>query len=262
MSGFQTAMFVPTISHGSPRSLSPIKPQPLQPIFTFAQSHTCMNPGPNPQTEPTDDHTYRKLIREGFGKAREAASDLVKPQLAYKSPLQKLGEALRIPQASSLTTLPIPDVRSPVLEAESSTKPFVNESPSHHHQIPVQRSPSHSGSMQHIHDFGQACDGAADVRLNNCSDSTTHTFSQQHRDYSMIRTSLRSFPFSNPRPRAPFKPQKSSRGTSSWQLKQYAEATLGSGSLRKAVKLPEGEDKDEWLAVNGKRDSPQNYNWD
>jgi MOB kinase activator 1 len=35
-------------------------------------------------------------------------------------------------------------------------------------------------------------------------------------------------------------------------LKQYAEATLGSGSLRKAVKLPEGEDKDEWLAVNSK----------
>ena len=58
--------------------------------------------------------------------------------------------------------------------------------------------------------------------------------------------------FSNPRTRAPFKPQKSNRGTSSWQLKQYAEATLGSGSLRKAVKLPEGEDKDEWLAVNSK----------
>ncbi|KAF2808746.1 maintenance of ploidy protein MOB2 [Mytilinidion resinicola] len=54
----------------------------------------------------------------------------------------------------------------------------------------------------------------------------------------------------NPRTRTPFKPQKSNRGTSSWQLKQYAEATLGSGSLRKAVKLPEGEDKDEWLAVN------------
>ncbi|KAF2203873.1 maintenance of ploidy protein MOB2 [Delitschia confertaspora ATCC 74209] len=54
----------------------------------------------------------------------------------------------------------------------------------------------------------------------------------------------------NPRTRGAFKPQKSSRGTSSWQLKQYAEATLGSGSLRKAVKLPEGEDKDEWLAVN------------
>ncbi len=50
---------------------------------------------------------------------------------------------------------------------------------------------------------------------------------------------------------APFKPQKANRGTSSWQLKQFAEATLGSGSLRKAVKLPEGEDLNEWLAVNG-----------
>lgn len=33
-------------------------------------------------------------------------------------------------------------------------------------------------------------------------------------------------------------------------LRQYAEATLGGGSLRKAVKLPEGEDENEWLAVN------------
>jgi hypothetical protein len=57
--------------------------------------------------------------------------------------------------------------------------------------------------------------------------------------------------YSNSRTRAPFKPQKSGRGTTSWQLKQFAEATLGSGSLRKAVKLPEGEDEDEWLAVNG-----------
>jgi MOB kinase activator 1 len=33
-------------------------------------------------------------------------------------------------------------------------------------------------------------------------------------------------------------------------LRQYAEATLGGGSLRKIVKLPEGEDENEWLAVN------------
>jgi MOB kinase activator 1 len=58
---------------------------------------------------------------------------------------------------------------------------------------------------------------------------------------------------SNSRTRAPFKPQKAGRGTSSWQLKEYAEATLGSGSLKKAVKLPEGEDENEWLAVNGKK---------
>jgi MOB kinase activator 1 len=71
----------------------------------------------------------------------------------------------------------------------------------------------------------------------------------RNKGYFSAPSLLSSF-FSNPRTRAPFKPQKSNRGTSSWQLKQYAEATLGSGSLRKAVKLPEGEDKDEWLAVN------------
>eukprot|EP01102_Stenamoeba_stenopodia_P009798 TRINITY_DN2901_c0_g2_i1.p1 TRINITY_DN2901_c0_g2~~TRINITY_DN2901_c0_g2_i1.p1 ORF type:complete len:217 (+),score=30.23 TRINITY_DN2901_c0_g2_i1:396-1046(+) len=39
-------------------------------------------------------------------------------------------------------------------------------------------------------------------------------------------------------------------GTKQYQLKQYAEATLGSGNLRLAVTLPEGEDLNEWLAVN------------
>lgn len=33
-------------------------------------------------------------------------------------------------------------------------------------------------------------------------------------------------------------------------LRQYADATLGAGSLAQAVKLPEGEDLAEWLAVN------------
>lgn len=58
-------------------------------------------------------------------------------------------------------------------------------------------------------------------------------------------------PPSNARTRAPFKPRSAAKGTNSYQLRQFAEATLGSGSLRKAVKLPEGEDLNEWLAVNG-----------
>jgi MOB kinase activator 1 len=57
-------------------------------------------------------------------------------------------------------------------------------------------------------------------------------------------------PPSNARTRAPFKPRSAAKGTSSYQLRQFAEATLGSGSLRKAVQLPEGEDLNEWLAVN------------
>lgn len=47
-----------------------------------------------------------------------------------------------------------------------------------------------------------------------------------------------------------FKPRKAEAGTKLNQLKQYADATLGSGSLRAAVVLPEGEYRDEWLAVN------------
>ena len=56
---------------------------------------------------------------------------------------------------------------------------------------------------------------------------------------------------SNARTRGQFKPRNQNKGNSSYQLRQFAEATLGSGSLRKAVKLPDGEDLSEWLAVNG-----------
>jgi len=56
---------------------------------------------------------------------------------------------------------------------------------------------------------------------------------------------------SNQRTRNQFRPRVTGKGgTTSYQLRQYAEATLGGGSLRKVVKLPEGEDENEWLAVN------------
>lgn len=35
------------------------------------------------------------------------------------------------------------------------------------------------------------------------------------------------------------------------QLKKHIDATLGSGNLREAVRLPPGEDLNEWLAING-----------
>jgi len=57
---------------------------------------------------------------------------------------------------------------------------------------------------------------------------------------------------SNQRTRNQFRPRNANKGTTSYQLRQYAEATLGGGSLRKIVKLPEGEDENEWLAVNSK----------
>ncbi|RHZ44751.1 hypothetical protein Glove_709g24 [Diversispora epigaea] len=48
-----------------------------------------------------------------------------------------------------------------------------------------------------------------------------------------------------------FKPKKNvPEGTKQYHLQKYAEATLGSGNLKIAVVLPEGEDINEWLAVN------------
>ncbi|KAJ9104950.1 hypothetical protein QFC19_003745 [Naganishia cerealis] len=48
-----------------------------------------------------------------------------------------------------------------------------------------------------------------------------------------------------------FKPKKVAEGTKQYQLRRYAEQTLGSGNLRNAVALPEGEDANEWIAVHG-----------
>ena len=63
--------------------------------------------------------------------------------------------------------------------------------------------------------------------------------------------SLRGLGDSNQRTRNQFRPRPGGKGgATSYQLRQYAEATLGGGSLRKVVKLPEGEDENEWLAVN------------
>lgn len=39
--------------------------------------------------------------------------------------------------------------------------------------------------------------------------------------------------------------------TKQTDLLRYASSTLGSGNLREAVKLPGGEDPNEWIAVNG-----------
>ncbi|KAG6391420.1 hypothetical protein SASPL_149174 [Salvia splendens] len=48
-----------------------------------------------------------------------------------------------------------------------------------------------------------------------------------------------------------FRPKKSApSGSKGAQLRQHIDATLGSGNLREAVRLPPGEDFNEWLAVN------------
>ncbi|CAD6205074.1 unnamed protein product [Miscanthus lutarioriparius] len=48
-----------------------------------------------------------------------------------------------------------------------------------------------------------------------------------------------------------FRPKKNApSGNKGVQLKKHIDATLGSGNLRDAVRLPPGEDLNEWLAVN------------
>jgi len=48
-----------------------------------------------------------------------------------------------------------------------------------------------------------------------------------------------------------FKPKKHiPEGSHQFELMKYAMQTLGSGNLRLAVALPEGEDLNEWVAVN------------
>ncbi|XP_057207646.1 MOB kinase activator 1A isoform X1 [Triplophysa rosa] len=48
-----------------------------------------------------------------------------------------------------------------------------------------------------------------------------------------------------------FKPKKNiPEGSHQYELLKHAEATLGSGNLRAAVMLPDGEDLNEWIAVN------------
>ena len=44
--------------------------------------------------------------------------------------------------------------------------------------------------------------------------------------------------------------RKSQRSDNTKHLQATVKATLGAGNLQEAVLLPEGEDKNEWLAVN------------
>jgi MOB kinase activator 1 len=54
---------------------------------------------------------------------------------------------------------------------------------------------------------------------------------------------------SNARTTRTFKP-KPAASSQTQVLRQYAQATLGSGSLKQAVLLPQGEDVNEWIAVH------------
>lgn len=46
--------------------------------------------------------------------------------------------------------------------------------------------------------------------------------------------------------------KKIPEGSHQYDMLKHAAATLGSGNLKLAVQLPEGEDANEWIAVNSK----------
>ncbi|KAJ4994322.1 maintenance of ploidy protein Mob1 [Stagonosporopsis vannaccii] len=257
MSGFITTMFV-----SSPSSVQfPAKPKPISPVSTFVQSQSCMN-----LRMDLLDYQERGIaggiwIEDPVSyNEKDMLPSLAMPRETYKSPLQRLGEALRLPQSGNALTKALAEDRVPHVRGQQSPKQPVRQSfrPDSPMLSPAEYPYSlvPGGSTPITTDT--TCNAALSSRkqhcsLKNCNNSKPTSSAlpdPPHNNSYFASPHLLSSLISNPRTRAPFKPQKSNRGTSSWQLKQYAEATLGSGSLRKAVKLPEGEDKDEWLAVN------------
>ena len=179
------------------------------------------------------------------------AGEFARPKQICQSPLQRLGQAFRISQAA----LSVPSIAAPVVP-RSETEPLLGsnhswrKTPKQFYKLypsDISLAASLETNEHAALDSGNASSGSDTSII----DPAIKAEQKSRKKSYFAGTGLLSSLFSNPRTRAPFKPQKANRGTSSWQLKQYAEATLGSGSLRKAVRLPEGEDKDEWLAVNG-----------
>lgn len=168
------------------------------------------------------------------------------------------------PQPYSQPSKPLPALHSNILaESESYIHLAAPRSPQETYKSPLQR---------HLHNIVSDSNttptkgSGIPVPVQQHIESRTHDVhrGQQRglgagksgRDVAK-QADLLSYSNNNARTRnQAFQPQKRAKGTNSWQLKQFAEATLGSGSLRKVVKLPEGEDRDEWLAVNGNFQPP------
>ncbi|VAI53522.1 unnamed protein product [Triticum turgidum subsp. durum] len=67
----------------------------------------------------------------------------------------------------------------------------------------------------------------------------------------VFRRTMQSFFGRASRNQRTFRPKKSaSAGNNGMKLKRHIDATIGSGNLREVVRLPVGEDLNEWLAVN------------
>ena len=116
--------------------------------------------------------------------------------------------------------------------------------------LPFTKSSVHAPALLPVCSFGRS-DASSSPTLLHTSLEVVPTLSALKEEDAWEVDCLRIGSYRNARTRGQFKPRNVNKGTSSYQLRQFAEATLGSGSLRKAVKLPDGEDLNEWLAVNG-----------
>lgn len=233
MTSFIQTMFVDPFSSPSP---FPRSPKPLAPVQTLEQSPSWSYLGFAADAITGMGHK-RKRSSESvvLGPLRECLWNLTPPS-ARGSRGSSPAELLR----SILPATPPKQLRS--LEEMSRGSPLRSSplrSPPRLCDIDFEA----QGHSEHRGDAPPQPPDGGDHN-HHCDEKT---------DHSSVGEVLTDALYRNSRARGPFRPQKASatKGTSSWQLRQFAEATLGSGSLRKAVKLPEGEDVNEWFAVNG-----------
>lgn len=146
---------------------------------------------------------------------------------------------------------PLPAIQSDVLAESASSLHLLSELcvPDHAYYSPLQRQ-----LQMQMHDGSGMASGLEESRLGH-GEYRNHEAQRGlgfNLAYVAKKADLLTRSNSNARTKQAFQPQKRGKATTSLQLKQFAEATLGSGSLKKVVQLPEGEDRDEWIAVNGK----------
>ncbi|EON64766.1 hypothetical protein W97_03999 [Coniosporium apollinis CBS 100218] len=220
----------------------PSAPKPLPPVFTLAESGSCIHLG------------HFGLGGGLLGDGQYMGQTVMRPQAAYASPVQRMLRS-NLSQRRAQRQQPR-QAHRPRADGEKKTEEQIQEKGEGRRERDgdMQQKQQHSGlrkSSAFLNPAPPSCPPSSSVDNPPSTALPTAAIAHEGLGHGIddILTRLSS-PHRNARTRAPFKPQKSNRGTSSWQLKQFAEATLGSGSLRKAVLLPEGEDLGEWLAVN------------
>ncbi|KAK7533776.1 Mob1/phocein [Phyllosticta citribraziliensis] len=257
MTSFITTMYAeicpPSPSHSS-RTTSPSfpsTPRPLSPVFTFP------NPAPIPclphdlcsqDADPCDclaPQHYVPVRRDAgswddayWHRAHLGFTPPALPGGAYTSPLQReFDQALR----SSVHTLLAPSQAGMGYDGHHHIPEYPD--PPKSHAAWARRPPAPAAPARYQQNMPNQPPPQQKFRMSRYKGK--QRANGRHDDSSNSKVARAGNGGT-----AAFRAKEGKRGTSSWQLKQFAEATLGSGSLRKAVQLPEGEDIGEWLAVN------------